>query len=105
MLEPMGCEKGLGRAAEQGGSIPLHERYRGEFPVRNELIYLNHAAVAPLCRSAAEAMRRLTDDACRYGLLHYEQWLESYAGLRRAAARLINASPEEIAIVKNTSEG
>ncbi len=39
------------------------------------------------------------------GSLHYSQWEESYAGLRQAAARLINADPGEIAIVKNTSEG
>jgi selenocysteine lyase/cysteine desulfurase len=31
--------------------------------------------------------------------------METYEGLRLAAARLINASPGEIAIVKNTSEG
>jgi selenocysteine lyase/cysteine desulfurase len=69
------------------------------------LIYLNHAAVAPLCRPAADAMKALAEDACRFGSLHYDKWMESYAGLRRAAARLIHASPEEIAIVKNTSEG
>ncbi len=80
-------------------------RYRDEFPVTKELIYLNHAAVAPLCRRAAEAIRWLADDSCRFGSLHYDKWMESYSGLRRAAARLINASPDEIAIVKNTSEG
>ena len=31
--------------------------------------------------------------------------MDAYAGLRQAAASSINASPEEIAIVKNTSEG
>jgi selenocysteine lyase/cysteine desulfurase len=31
--------------------------------------------------------------------------MDSYSGLRQATARLINASPDEIAIVKNTSEG
>lgn len=83
----------------------LHERYRHQFPVAERLIYLNHAAVTPLCRPAAEAMKRLTDDACLFGSLHYGDWLEAYDGLRSAAARLINASPDEIAITKNTSEG
>jgi len=50
-------------------------------------------------------MKSLADDACRYGSFHYGTWMESYAGLRDATARLINASPREIAIVKNTSEG
>jgi selenocysteine lyase/cysteine desulfurase len=84
---------------------PLHLRYRDEFPVSGELIYLNHAAVAPLSRPAATAMKDLADDACRHGSLHYHKWMEAYAGLRQAAAKLINASPGEIAILKNTSEG
>lgn len=78
---------------------------REQFPVTENLIYLNHAAVAPLCRPAADAMREVTDDACRFGSLHYDRWMAGYARLRDATARLINASPEEIAIVKNTSEG
>jgi selenocysteine lyase/cysteine desulfurase len=80
-------------------------RYRDEFPVTKELIYLNHAAVAPLCRRAADAIRWLADDACQFGSSHYDKWMDCYAGLRKAAARLINATPEEIAIIKNTSEG
>jgi cysteine desulfurase / selenocysteine lyase len=100
MLEGMGYEKVTGVFAE-----PLHSRYRDEFPVRRNLIYLNHAAVAPLSGPAARAMKNLTDDVCCFGLLHYDKWMEAYAGLRTAAAKLINASPGEIAIVKNTSEG
>ncbi|HWQ52893.1 MAG TPA: aminotransferase class V-fold PLP-dependent enzyme [Bryobacteraceae bacterium] len=81
------------------------ERYRGEFPVRDRLIYLNHAGVAPLCRRAAEAMKHLAGDALEFGSLHYGEWMAAYDGLRKAAARLVNAEPGEIAIVKNTSEG
>ncbi|MCU0229698.1 MAG: aminotransferase class V-fold PLP-dependent enzyme, partial [Bryobacterales bacterium] len=76
-----------------------------DFPVAENLIYLNHAAVAPLCRPAAEAMRWLADDAMRNGSLHYSQWEECYEGLRVTTARLIGAHRDEIAIVKNTSEG
>ena len=75
------------------------------FPVARNLIYLNHAAVSPLCRPAAEAMHWLAQDALDWGSLHYDKWLETYDGLRRGAARLINGLPEEIALVKNTSEG
>ncbi len=83
----------------------LHARYRDQFPVTQNVIYLNHAAVSPLPRAVADAMRGLATDAEQYGSLHYSRWLEAYAGLRQAAARLINASPGEIAIMKNTSEG
>jgi len=80
-------------------------QYADEFPVRQRLIYLNHAAVSPLCRPAAEAMRWMAADAMEYGSLHYGQWMETYEGLRVAAARLIGAARSEIALMKNTSEG
>jgi selenocysteine lyase/cysteine desulfurase len=73
--------------------------------VTGNLVYLNHAAVTPVVKPAAEAMAALAADACEYGSLHYDKWLQAYEGLRVAAAKLIGASPREIAIVKNTSEG
>ncbi|MBI4875493.1 MAG: aminotransferase class V-fold PLP-dependent enzyme [Acidobacteria bacterium] len=79
--------------------------YRDQFPVTEKLIYLNHAGVAPLCRRAVEAMQFLAGDCWHYGSFHYDQWLAAYDGFRVAAARLINARPSEIAMVKNTSEG
>jgi len=85
--------------------LPIWEQYAHQFPVRERLIYLNHAAVAPLSRPAAEAMQWLTQDCLEYGSLHYERWLAAYEGLRSVAARLVNSDPSEIALVKNTSEG
>ncbi|GMV98665.1 MAG: aminotransferase class V-fold PLP-dependent enzyme [Phycisphaerae bacterium] len=80
------------------------ERIRELFPVTKNYNFQNHAGVSPLCRPAAEAMRlyvdqSLTDAGVRCGFYkHAEQ-------VRRLCARLINATPEEIAFVKNTSEG
>ena len=91
--------------AKSLAELPLWEQYAGQFPVRERLIYLNHAAVAPLCKPAAEAMKHLADDCLQFGSLHYDRWLAAYEGLRVAAARLIGASRSEIALVKNTSEG
>jgi cysteine desulfurase/selenocysteine lyase len=85
--------------------LALWERYATQFPVRDHLIYLNHAAVAPLCRPAADAMRHLADDCMRFGSLHYDEWLAAYDGVRNAAARLIGSEASEIALMKNTSEG
>jgi len=84
---------------------PLWERYADQFPVRHHLTYLNHAAVAPLAKPAAEAMKRLADDCLEFGSLHYDRWMAAYEGLRIAAARLLNGDRSEIALVKNTSEG
>ncbi len=98
----MGCEKVSGIVSEARTGV---EAFADQFPVTDNLVYLNHAAVAPLCGPAAEAMKGLVDDACLFGSIHYDKWMQAYDGLRRSAAKLINASPGEIAIVKNTSEG
>ena len=83
----------------------LWERYREQFPVTKNLIWLNHAAVSPLSRRAAEAMQHLAQDALEFGSLHYLTWMETYEGVRNSTARLINATPAEIALTQNTSEG
>ncbi|HUP03345.1 MAG TPA: aminotransferase class V-fold PLP-dependent enzyme [Bryobacteraceae bacterium] len=83
----------------------IWEVYAKEFPVRERLIYLNHAAVAPLSKRAADAMTHLADDCRDFGSFHYGEWMQAYSGLREAAARLIHADASEIALVKNTSEG
>ena len=85
--------------------LALWDQYAHQFPVRQHRIYLNHAAVAPLCKPAADAMKHLADDCTQFGSLHYKDWLDTYEGLRVAAARLIGADRSEIALVKNTSEG
>jgi selenocysteine lyase/cysteine desulfurase len=92
-------------AHSAGAETALWRQYRSYFPVTARLVYMNHAGVAPLSRPAAEAMKQFTEDALEFGALHYDDWLAAYAGLRAAAARLIGARPDEIAIVKNTSEG
>ncbi len=83
----------------------IWERYRDQFPVTKNLIHLNHAAVAPLSKPAADAIRWLVNDCEQYGSLHYDVWMKSYDSLRQVTAQLINAQSSEIAIVKNTSEG
>ena len=83
----------------------LWKQYRAEFPVTERFTYLNHAAVAPLPRRTADAMREFSEDACLNGSFHYPAWLANCDAVRHAAARLVNASPGEIAFIKNTSEG
>jgi selenocysteine lyase/cysteine desulfurase len=86
-------------------NVRIWQRYAHQFPVRERLVYLNHAAVAPLSRPAAEAMQWLAQDCLEFGSLHYDRWMAAYDELRAAAARLVNSAPSEIALVKNTSEG
>lgn len=76
------------------------------FPVHTSLIHLNHAAVAPWPQVTVDAIQAFAEENARQGSLRYPQWLEVEQVLREKAQRLFNApSPDDIALVKNTSEG
>lgn len=75
------------------------------FPVTKRLLYLNHAAVAPLPRPAAEAIRHYADDAMEWGSYHYPTWMAACEGVREELSQMIGCSTSEVALVKNTSEG
>ena len=79
--------------------------FRELFPVTRNLVYFNHAAVGPLSIRAYEAMARHASDQRDFGALHWREWYAEIDLLRESAARLIGAQPDEIAILKNTSEG
>ena len=79
--------------------------YRSEFPITESYIYLNHASVSPLPRRVVRAMNDFAEDVMLNGTAHTASWSQCYSGLRSAAARLLAAGPDEIAITKNTSEG
>jgi len=77
---------------------------RDEFPITRNYNFQNHAGIAPVCRPAAEAARTYLRQAeenayIRGGFYrHAEQ-------VRQSAAKLINANPDEVTFIKNTSEG
>ncbi len=76
-----------------------------EFPLTDELIYLNHAAVAPWPKRTSEAVIRFAEQNTRYGSHFYPDWLNKESELRVQLQTLLNApSVEDIALVKNTSE-
>lgn len=69
------------------------------------IIYLNHAAVAPWPRRTAEAVAAFAEENRRLGAARYPRWLAVEARLRRRLAELVGAaSPDDVALMKNTSE-
>lgn len=77
-----------------------------EFPQDPALIYLNHAGVGPWPIRARDAVTRFSDENIRRGAADYPRWLKTETALRERLARLIGAcSADDIALVKNTSEG
>lgn len=76
-----------------------------EFPLSKDLIYLNHAAVAPWPKRTSEAVKTFAEQNTRYGSHYYLDWLKKESTLRDQLKILLNApSTEDIALVKNTSE-
>ena len=76
-----------------------------EFPLSDELIYLNHAAVAPWPKRTSEAVIAFAQQNTRYGSHFYLDWLAKQSELRKQFQTLLNApSSDDIALVKNTSE-
>ena len=74
------------------------------FPSLRNWAFFNHAGVAPITRAAAEAMRQFAAQA-EEGAYLGTTWYRDVEKLRQSAAALINAHHDEIAFIKNTSEG
>jgi selenocysteine lyase/cysteine desulfurase len=77
-----------------------------EFSLDADIAYLNHAAVAPWPRRTANAVQAFAEENRARGAAAYPDWLKTERALRGRLKRLVNAAGEDdIALVKNTSEG
>ncbi len=78
---------------------------KGEFPLRPDLVYLNHAAVGVWPRRTADAVKAFAEENMLQGAADYPLWMKTERELRGRLARLIHAPAyDDIALVKNTSE-
>jgi cysteine desulfurase/selenocysteine lyase len=76
-----------------------------EFPVRRNLVYLDHAAVAPLPRRVADAMTAHVESVRDRGAADWRKWFGMIEATREKAAAFIGASMSEVAFLPNTSWG
>ena len=74
-----------------------------EFPVRRNLIYWNHAAVAPLPRRVADAITAHVENVRDRGAADWRAWFGAIDQARTKAARLIGAHTSEVAFLPSTS--
>jgi cysteine desulfurase/selenocysteine lyase len=81
------------------------EKLDREFPVRKNLVYFNHAAVAPLPRRVAEAIAAHNENARDRGAADWRRWYAAIEAAREKVARFIGAGRNEIAFLPNTSWG
>lgn len=76
-----------------------------EFPQKDDIVYLNHAGVAPWPRRTAEAVRVFAEENTHTGAKCYKTWLQCESALRSQLQVMINApAVNDIALLKNTSE-
>jgi len=83
----------------------MNDDIRKLFPVTRKYIYLNHAAVSPLALPVVEAMHGIIKDVSDNGVVNYQHWLKRYMEVRAMVAQLVNARPEQITFMRNTSDG
>ena len=81
------------------------KHFNEHFPLDPAISYLNHAAVSPWPKAAAEAVKAFAEENATSGAQHYPRWMEVEKQLRHKLAQLLNVhGTREIALAKNTSE-
>jgi len=77
-----------------------------QFPLEDQLIYLNAANVCPASRPVMDRhLAYLRDFHSNPSFQNREKYTEMRESLRAKAARMLRVSADEVAITRNTSEG
>lgn len=77
---------------------------RSHFPILEKKVYLNSCSYGALSIEVRDAYGRYLDDWNEYGSA-WDRWVEMYESARTCFARLIHATPEEIAMTFCASDG
>ncbi len=83
----------------------MNELIREQFWALEHFTYLNSAAVSPIPRAAFEAVTSQLADVAVYGSEHYTDWVATKNRARALLAGMLNVTPEQIAFMRNTSDG
>lgn len=77
-----------------------------EFPILQHGLYANHAAISPWPLCASRAVAEFAFENAETGAEKYARWQLRESKLRKRLAGLVNAaSVDDIALLKNTTEG
>jgi selenocysteine lyase/cysteine desulfurase len=78
---------------------------RDQFPVTERYRYFDHAGVAPIPRAGADAARWWVDRVLTQGKVDYSEFEVRQDATREAAATLMGVPVDDVAFIKNTTEG
>ncbi|MCA9178377.1 MAG: aminotransferase class V-fold PLP-dependent enzyme [Planctomycetales bacterium] len=81
------------------------QKLRRAMPVVEQAAYFDHAAVAPLTAPAAEKLRYYADQVAQRGDLVWPEFAAEIEAGRQTAAAMLNAAPDEVAWIANTTQG
>jgi cysteine desulfurase/selenocysteine lyase len=83
----------------------LASKLRAAMPVARRWAYFDHAAVGAISEPARAALVEWAEQAAREGDTVWLSWARRIEEIRAVAARMIGAASDEIALVKNTTDG
>ena len=102
---------GTGANSANTGALNESDRFSlttigSEFPIKANRCYFNNASIGAISKSVAAAVNSFLADVQQNGRNNYPAWCR-YADttVKERIGRLIGGRPDEIAYVKNTTEG
>lgn len=82
------------------------EQIRQQFPFcNNGIIYFNHASTAPVSLAVRETINELLKEKSETKIDDYFSFIKVYEETKNLLGELINANPDRIAFLDNTSNG
>lgn len=83
----------------------MNEQLRALFPVTARYNYLNHAAISAPPAPTINAIQKYLADVSENGSINFKDWLATKERARRLLAELLGARPQQVAFMRNTSDG
>jgi selenocysteine lyase/cysteine desulfurase len=83
----------------------MNETLRALFPVTERAIYLNHAAVSAPPTPTINAIQSQLADVSENGSVNFRKWIAVKETARRLLAAMLGAQPDQVAFLRNTSDG
>src|SRR5882724_5267710 len=83
----------------------MNDELRALFPITKRAVYLNHAAVSPPPIPTINAVQSQLADVCENGSVNFRSWLAVKENTRRLVAAMLGVGAEQVAFMRNTSDG
>ncbi|MDX6692907.1 MAG: hypothetical protein QOF02_510 [Blastocatellia bacterium] len=82
----------------------MNASLRALFPLTEQTVYLNHAAISPPPTPTLRAVEAQMRDVAENGSRNYQKWVAVKENARALAASMIGARPRQLAFLRNTSD-